>query len=304
MTFGERVFQYCERGTNEALLAEPVNALSNVAFLLAALAGFFIVLRRPPEERNADQFLLPVLVLFIGLGSLAFHLYANQASALADVVPISVFMLVYLGLALNRFLGVPPAWTTLLVIGFTAIVAIALQVRCGEGVIGFTGLDAEGVKPCFNGSLFYFPALAALIVVGLILFEREHKAARWLLWAAAILTVSVTLRSLDLALCDKVVFEGRKLGTHAAWHVLNALALFLLLRASLEGGPSVAQSETIAVLYEPAEPRIETPVPLMPAAEAPAPKPLVERTASANMSEEDESETPDDKGERKPSFPM
>ena len=27
MTFGERVFQYCERGTNEALLAEPVNAL-------------------------------------------------------------------------------------------------------------------------------------------------------------------------------------------------------------------------------------------------------------------------------------
>ncbi|MEE9586904.1 MAG: hypothetical protein V3V97_02640, partial [Hyphomicrobiaceae bacterium] len=65
MTFGERVFLYCERGTNEAMLAEPANALSNVAFLLAALAGFVIVLRRPPEERNADQFLLPALVLFI-----------------------------------------------------------------------------------------------------------------------------------------------------------------------------------------------------------------------------------------------
>ncbi len=29
MNFGEHVFLYCERGTNEALLAEPVNAASN-----------------------------------------------------------------------------------------------------------------------------------------------------------------------------------------------------------------------------------------------------------------------------------
>ena len=245
MTFGERVFQYCERGTNEALLAEPVNALSNVAFLLAALAGFLIVLRRPSEERNADQLLLPVLVLFIGLGSLAFHLYANSAAALADVVPISVFMLVYLGLALNRFLGVPPAWTTLLVIGFTAIVAITMQVRCGEGgVISFTGLDAEGLKPCLNGSLFYFPALAGLIAIGLALSERGHKAAPWLLSAAAIFAVSVTLRSLDFALCDKVVLEGRKIGTHAAWHILNAFVLFLLMRASLEGGPRMELAQS------------------------------------------------------------
>jgi hypothetical protein len=323
MTFGERVFQYCERGTNEALLAEPVNALSNAAFLLAALAGFFIVLRRPPQERNADQLLLPVLVLFIGLGSLAFHLYANSAAALADVVPISVFMLVYLGLALNRFLGVPPAWTTLLVIGFTAIVAITMQVRCGEGgVVSFNGLDSESVKPCLNGSLFYFPALAGLIAIGLALSERGHKAAPWLLSAAAIFAVSVTLRSLDFALCDKLVFEGRKIGTHAAWHVLNALVLFLLMRASLEGGPrsEVADSRTIPFGDEPALPRKDTPVAFMPGAEVRAPKPLAERVSSANTETADEAETaddnrvasakaeeaetPDKKAERKPSFPM
>ena len=77
----------------------------------------------------------------------------------------------------------------------------------------------------------------ALIVVGLILHERGHRAAPWLLWAAAIFAVSITLRSLDLALCDQVLIEGRKVGTHFAWHILNALTLFLLLRASLEGGP-------------------------------------------------------------------
>ena len=305
MTFGERVFLYCERGTSEALFAEPINAVSNAAFLLAALAGFLLVLRRPPEERNADQFLLPALVLFIGLGSLAFHLYADRGTALADVVPISLFMLVYFGFALNRFVGVPPAWTTLAVLGFTAIVAITMQVRCGEDFIGFPGSGVEGVKPCLNGSLFYFPALVALMVVGLILSERGHKAAPWLLWAAAIFALSIALRSLDLALCDKAVLEGRKVGTHFAWHVLNALALFLLLRASLEGGPdSVTRSETIPVVFETFEPRAEAPVVFVPAEDASQLKPSVEEeVASASEAEADETEAPDKEGERKPFFP-
>jgi hypothetical protein len=291
MTLGEHVF-YCERGTNEALLAEPVNALSNGAFLLAALAGFFVVLRQPEEDRNADQFLLPVIVLFIGLGSVAFHLYANSAAQLFDVVPIGVFMLAYLSLALNRFLGVPPATTAFLVIGFAAIVAIVLQVRCGQDFIGFPPADATGVKPCLNGSLGYLPALAALIVVGLVLSERGHKAAPWLLWAAAIFAVSITLRSLDLALCDKVVIQGRNTGTHAAWHVLNALALFLLIRASLEGGPAVS-----------VKPHAETPVEFLRPEEVEAAREPSEPVSLAAAAETDEAETQDEKREQKTFFP-
>jgi hypothetical protein len=259
MNFGEHVFLYCERGTNVALLAEPINAVSNAAFLLAGLVGLQLVMWRPPEERNPDLFLLPVLVLFIGLGSLAFHLYADQGTALADVVPISLFMLVYFGFALNRFLAVPPGFTVLLVIGFAAIVAITMQVQCGEGAIGFAGAELKNAKPCLNGSLFYLPALAALIVVGLVLHERGHRAAPWLLWAAAIFAVSITFRSLDLAMCDKAMFEGRKVGTHFAWHILNALMLFLLLRASLEGGPvTAAQAEVTGepVALHAAEPQV------------------------------------------------
>jgi hypothetical protein len=235
MTLGEHVFLYCERGTDPALLAEPINALSNLAILFAALVALQLVLWRPREEQSADHFLLCGLVFFIGLGSLSFHLFANQGTALLDVIPIGVFMLVYLGFALNRFLGVPPGWTVLLVIGFTAIAAIALQVQCVDGAIGLAG--GKDAKPCLNGSVGYLPALAAMIVVGLLLSERHHRAAPYVLTAAAIFTVSVTLRSLDVALCDKVIIEGRKVGTHFAWHILNAIALFLLLRASLEGRP-------------------------------------------------------------------
>ena len=242
MALGEHVFLYCERGTSEALLAEPINAASNGAFLLAALGGLALLLLRPREQRSGDHYLLISLVFLIGLGSLAFHLYATNATELADVLPIFVFMLVYLGFALNRFLGVPVGWTVLLVIGFTALMAATTKVKCWDGGIGIPGADVQGVKSCLNGSLFYLPALGALIAVGLLLEERRHAAAPYLLWAAAILVVSVTLRTLDMALCDRIVLEGRKIGTHFAWHMLNALALFLLLRASLEGGPNAVRA--------------------------------------------------------------
>jgi hypothetical protein len=237
MALSDHVFLYCERGTNAALLAEPLNAASNAAFLLAALAAFLLLLRRPKEMRSADQVLLIALVFLIGLGSLAFHLLADRASLLADVIPIDVFMLVYLGFALNRFLGVPPGWTVLMLIGFAAIVFLTMQVKCWGGGVGFPGPEVTGASECLNGSLVYLPALFAMAIVGGMLAERKHPAAAYILWAALIFTISVTFRSLDLALCDAYLFEGRKIGTHFVWHLLNGLALFLLLRASLEVGP-------------------------------------------------------------------
>jgi hypothetical protein len=261
MTFGEHVFLYCERGTNEAFLAEPINVISNIAFFIAALVGLQLVLWRPREQQSPDHFLLVGLVFLIGFGSVAFHLYADKGTELADVVPIGVFMLVYLGFALNRFLVVPPGWTVLLVIGFAAIVAISTQVRCWEGAIGFPGLNITGTKPCLNGSVGYLPALGALIIIGMLLGERHHRAAPYVTWAAVIFAISITLRSLDMALCNKIVIDGRNVGTHFIWHLLNALALFLLLRASLEGGP-------VAVPQVEAEPEEEDAL-MAPAAAAP-----------------------------------
>jgi hypothetical protein len=250
MTFGEHVFLYCERGTNAALWAEPINAISNAAFFLAALVAWQLLLWRPREERSSDHFLLIGLAFLIGFGSLAFHLYADEGTALADVIPIVLFMLIYLGFALNRFLGVPPGWTVMLAIGFAVLVGAAMHVQCWDGGIGFPGPDVTDAKPCLNGSVAYLPALGALIVIGMLLAERGHRAAPYIVWAAVIFTVSIILRSLDMAFCDQVMIDGRKVGTHFIWHLLNAVVLFLLLRGSLEAGP---------VLAAPAEPESAEP---------------------------------------------
>lgn len=234
MALREHVFRYCERATSEALYAEPLNAATNAGFLLAALVALLLLLRRPKDAQSADHFLLIALVFLIGLGSAAFHVFADQLSELADVVPIGIFMLVYLGFAVNRFLGVPPGWTVLTVIGFIAIVFVTMQLRCWNGGVGFPGADVTGASVCLNGSLGYVPALLAIFIMGVLLRERRHPAALYLLWAGAIFTVSIALRSLDFVLCDSVVIADRKVGTHFTWHLLNALTLFLLLLASLK----------------------------------------------------------------------
>ena len=234
MELSERVYNYCERGSNGALWAEPFNAATNAGFLLAALIALLVLVLRPKDAQSADHFLLIALVFLIGLGSAAFHVFADRITGLGDVVPIGVFMLVYLGFALNRFLRVPPGWTVLVVIGFTALAAVTMQLRCWNGGVGFPGEGVANAGPCLNGSIGYLPALLAIVVVGVLLRERRHPAALYLLWAAAIFAVSIALRSLDFVLCDRVVIDGRNVGTHFIWHLLNALTLFLLLLASLK----------------------------------------------------------------------
>ncbi|HSB58405.1 MAG TPA: hypothetical protein VLD66_02275, partial [Methyloceanibacter sp.] len=131
-------------------------------------------------------------------------------------------------------------------IGFAAIVFLTMQLKCWSGGIGFPGAEVAGASECLNGSLVYLPALLAMAVVGGLLAERRHVAAPFILWAALIFAISVTFRSLDLALCDAYEIQGRKIGTHFVWHLLNGLALFLLLRASLEVG-SRAESRVLTL---------------------------------------------------------
>jgi hypothetical protein len=301
MTIGEHIFLYCERGIDPGLWAEPLNVISNAGYFLAALIFWQLVLWRPREERSADHYLLVALGFLIGFGSLAFHLYADKGTEIADVVPIALFMLVYLGFALNRFLFVPPGWTVLLVIGFAALAGVATQVQCWEGGIGLAGTDVAGAKPCLNGSVGYLPALGALIIVGLALIERHHRAAPYIVWAAAIFAVSIIFRSVDMAFCDQVVIDGREVGTHFIWHLLNAVVLFLLLRASLEAGPVAAgPAEAESEEESPKPPASAAPVEAVPAKNAPKETPEV---ASAGEEAAVKAAEPTPKAEDEPPEP-
>jgi hypothetical protein len=163
---------------------------------------------------------LAALLCVIGVGSFLFHTYATPWAGLADTLPIAVLMLSYLAMALRRFVGASWWWTAAGLVAFLAAYALAGQIRCDGG-------------RCLNGSIGYLPAFVALLSVGGWLLARRHQAGRSLLLAAAIFAVSLACRSLDRVLCDDVIVAGEPMGLHFMWHILNAVMLYILVRAAI-----------------------------------------------------------------------
>ncbi len=234
MNWSEQIFTYCERGQDPAFWAEPLNAISNGAFIVAAIAAFIIWFLQPHNNRRMVDFLLILLVAVIGTGSFLFHTLATRWASLADIIPIGIFMLAYMAYALKRFVNVGWLITAFGVVVFVIALWQAGEMRCGGG------------GRCFNGSVAYFPAFFAMLLLGIVLAVQRHAAAVSLISASVIFAVSLTARSIDMEICRMTVVDGQgPIGTHFIWHTLNATLLFILLRAAvLYGG--VARSAGIA----------------------------------------------------------
>ena len=91
-----KVYSYCERGGDPSFWAEPLNAISNGAFVIAGLIGAWQLARSPRKDWALWEWLLVVLVICIGIGSFMFHTYATVWAIPFDTIPISLFMLAYL----------------------------------------------------------------------------------------------------------------------------------------------------------------------------------------------------------------
>ena len=194
---------YCER-LGPGLLAEPLNAFSNLAFLwVAALAW-------RDAGRHRDQGLLAALLAAIGLGSLLFHLLATPLAQLCDVLPIALFQLTYLYMYLRRVARLGPALSG----GWLLIYVVALAA-------------ASQAPAMLNGSLAYAPAALALLILGIV--HIRLRARLDVLGAALLFILSLSARTLDLTLCGQWPY-----GTHFLWHLFNAAMLYGLLRAYRE----------------------------------------------------------------------
>ena len=199
---------YCER-IEPGLWAEPLTAITNLAFIIAAFLLIRMILRSDPAiRRDPAPWVLTGLVFVIGIGSGLFHTFATRWALRMDVIPIAFFILIYTWYAIRRF-AAAPAWV------------------CALGVAGVLGL-AMAVPPLtgFRGGS-YVAALTALVIIGGFLkFGPKHAGGTALLMAAAIFAVSLTFRTVDAPICAAV-----PIGTHFMWHLLNGCVLFIVVRA-------------------------------------------------------------------------
>ncbi len=195
---------YCER-TDPGLWAEPVNALTNLAFVLVAVWLF----RRMDRRTPLDLRVLAGLIGLVGVGSGVFHTVAQTWAAVLDVVFIAIFVVVFLQRALVRLIGWRSTSANIAVLGM---------------LIASAGIALSVTLPALNGSELYLGPWLALIAVAVVC--PTPPARRWLMAAAALFGVSMLCRSIDLTVCDAF-----PLGTHFGWHLNNALVLWCAMRA-------------------------------------------------------------------------
>lgn len=189
---------YCERA-DFTYWAEPINAVTNAAFILAAV----IMWRRARGLAMAE--VLCLLLFAIGVGSYLFHTHATLWAMTADVLPIGAFILVYL-FAVNRdVVGLRTPFALIATFGFFPYAA---------AVVWITQQHAF-----FQISNFYWSVPLLLCLYAMPLRHRPGILPGFLI-GAALLSLSISLRSVDEMLCPTL-----PLGTHFLWHILNAVML-------------------------------------------------------------------------------
>jgi hypothetical protein len=214
---------YCER-LGPGLLAEPANALSNLAFFAAAAALWSVQSRLAARGRvlPADLRLLAPLVSLVAVGSTLFHTLAVRWAGMLDSLLILLFCIVFL-YGFLRHAVLAPAWA--------AIVAAAAFAAFS---VAFPRLFAAGT---LNASTAYLPNLFALIAMTAWLGWHRAPATRMFALASAVFCISLTLRTVDQAICARF-----PLGTHFLWHVLNGLLLWIVGREMLLGRYAATRS--------------------------------------------------------------
>jgi hypothetical protein len=199
---------YCER-VGAGFWAEPLNAITNLAILGAAVAVWLIARRTPLAVR-----LLAVPVAFVALAGLLFHTTAASWAAEVDTGSITLFLTYYVVLFTHLFLVVP--WRVAWLAGPVFLLFTALV----SAVVGYGG---AGI---FISTLLTLAFLAYSLARSPYRELRAHS--RPFALATGVFLVSLALRTMDSPLCDSL-----PTGTHFLWHLLNAVALFLVCRAAV-----------------------------------------------------------------------
>lgn len=210
---------YCERIEPE-FWAEPLNALSNASFIIAALYGMYVMYSL--NRVNFINVLLCISAGCIGIGSFLFHTHASLWSSFADVFPIWFFVVFAITTCISRLSKKPKAFVFSINLIISSI--IIFSIASSESATQVVPSD-----DIFNGSLQYVPALIALWFFAISSKRKGLDIYPLILGGAITFTMSLGARTVDMHLCS--IFS---LGTHFLWHTLNGVMVGCILLAIIK----------------------------------------------------------------------
>lgn len=201
--------QYCE--TPELITGvfpvEPWNAISSGVIVLFGIAALIQVMRRTP--RVIEFYLLCVLLMTNGVGSILWHGLRTRWSLVLDVAPALIFV-VFAAIAWAR--RVMPWWEIAAVGAGLTVLAVILR-----------NLDLDLPGPGRSGAM-----IIVIVVAALWLSARSFGVSRAaaLTGVLALVSASAALvfRSIDAQACASV-----PMGSHFLWHVFLSAGAFLCM---------------------------------------------------------------------------
>ena len=198
------MYFYCER-ILDGPYGEPINSFTNIFFLIIS-----ILLVK--DSLKQKEILFPLVVLFIGLSSFAFHTFPTKLNGALDVFFIVLFMIVYSYKIYKNKLGFNIFFSSIATIFF-----IIFSYYLGFYLSNF-----------FIGVSSYYIVIVLHLFLLSYLFKKKlksYKSLIYLYFATIIFIISLFFRFLDQIICP--YFDK---GTHFLWHILNSIVLYLLIK--------------------------------------------------------------------------
>jgi hypothetical protein len=239
------------------LWGEPFDAVSNVAFLVAAVA-LAVQVRRAGRRGSRGLAAIAVLsgeLAAIGVFSAGLHTFATSFAAELDNWSIIIFIHTYVVCFVHYLYGVRWrfAW-------------LAAPVYAGAS-LGTVAVVAEhvGERATVGG---YLPAILLVIgMAGASLLSQDpgRRAVGWPMAGAALaILVAITARTVDHVKHEEAWAAGSVTcdlipsGTHFLWHLFAAAGLYLasvalVRRAEAQPGVTVSQATETGSTGEPLE---------------------------------------------------
>ena len=191
-------FYYCERTSLDAF-AEPINAISNIAFIICGIVLMF--------KKGMKLNPLPYSVIFIGISSFLFHYIPTSLFSALDISSILLFVVIYNYMLTKNILKYSIFQS---ILSSIALIIISFLI----GILFF--------KTIAGASSFYLGLLLYMIYILFLIKKIDY--IKYFFIAIILFVISLILRSIDIYLC-----KFFSIGTHFIWHILNSLVIYYLI---------------------------------------------------------------------------